>query len=273
MKRVFAILENLSIVPVLVTLVNSVAFYYLQGELPNILAIIALACICWCIYIVDGILDVTKFEYESIANRHLFIKKHQFNLSVLIVAILFINVVLLFFHTKEVLLFGSFTASLVLIYLTLINKFQRFRLKKELYMPIIFTLATVGIPLFQKTSINLSSWILAFIFYILTFQNALIISWFEHEFSENKKNIFNSINKKTGKRIINYSNIVLIAIYMIFFSNGTEFKNLLALLYMTIGLMASFCITQSSKLKNTYRLILDSLLLIPFILLIFYFWL
>jgi hypothetical protein len=271
MKKVLEIIENLSIVPVLVALIHSLVFYYLQGDKPNLLAIITLICICWVIYMLDGILDNTKFSSESISKRHLFIKKHQFNISAFIISLLLINCILLFFQKKEVLLFGCFTAFYVVIYFIFINKFQSFRLRKEWFMPIIFTLATVGIPLYQKTSINLSSWVLAFLFFLLAIQNALAISWFEQHFSESKKNIFNTIQTKTGKLFINYTNIILIAVYIVFFSNGSEFKNLVALVYMCMGLMASFCLTQASKIKNNFRLVLDSLLLLPFILLIIYF--
>jgi hypothetical protein len=271
MKKVISFFENLSIVPVLVAIVNGYAFYKLQGDQVNVMALFALASICWSIYILDGIFDNTKFEYESLSGRHLFIKKHQFNLSGVVIGIVVINIVLLFFQKKEVLQFGVFTASWVVLYLTSINKFKRFRLRKELFMPLIFALASCGIPIFQKTSVNLSTWILTILFFLLTLQNAFIISWFENNYGENKKTIFQTIRLKTGKRVINYINIILIAFYLIFFANGSEFKNQLALVYMCIGLGASFCLTQSPKLSISYRIVLDSLLLLPFVLLIFYF--
>ncbi len=270
MKIAFTFIQNISVLPVLVAVINSAAFYKLQNEKINIAGICVLGIICWIVYIYDGLKDITLHPTESQSSRHQFILKNQFNLSVLLIALGTIVLVLLFFQNKSLLYFGAFTGLLLVLYLFLIQKKSYFRMRKEFLMPLVFTIAVCGVPLAQKSSINLSSWVLSIFFLILCLQNAFLTSWFENRNRHKTVNIYVEISSKAGIRVVNFSMVFLILCFVIFFANGQEFKNGLALMYMIAGMLVSFSATKADFMQKKYNTILDALLLLPFFLILFF---
>ena len=263
-------IENLSLAPVLVAVVNSAAFYLLQNDSINGLALLILGLICWIVYMYDGLRDIIRFPAESTSSRHLFIQKHQFNISILVIAACILSIILLFFQNKDLIFFGSTTAIFLAIYLFLVNKSLSFRIRKEYFMPIIFTMAVCGVPMAQKTSINLSTWVLAGLFFILALQNTFLSSWFENRQNPNAVNIYNKISPKTGLRFVNLCNVIFIFSFIVLFSNGKELKNGLAFIYLLISLLVSFSASKADLLQKHYRILLDILLLLPLFLILFH---
>ena len=251
---------------VLASCICCIAFYKLPfgHSLVNYSAILLLGCVLWSIYILDRILDnQDKNHFKS--ERHEFHKRNQFILQCIVLGLILISLSLAVFQKMEVLLFGSLISSIVLLYFLLINKTTNGKYFKEILMPIIYCLAVVGIPFVEKSSINLSEWILAFIFFNLILQNILFFSFKEYSEKVNLENICSIIKPNKIRKAINYLGALNIFLVIFFFSGQLDYTQKLAWIFLIVSISMSIILSLPSEyLKNEkYRWIIDGLLFLP----------
>jgi hypothetical protein len=269
MKKISYGVQSLSILPVLVSFIIGYSFAVLQYESPNYLSLITLALTVHLIYLVDGLLDVTFFDKELLSTRHQFIKEHFFNISIYALALTLVLLILIFFLPLRTLYFGIFLAILVLIYLFLICKFPKVRPSKEFLMPPLFCLGILAASAINFSSINASTYVLIFMLLLLVVQNALIISGYEHRENASSTNIYRLLKPKNAGYLINMAAIFNLFTYVLLFSNGIAYKNMLALNLLLISLVASYFYAKNS-FASSYRLLFDALFCTPVVLFLFF---
>jgi Na+/H+ antiporter NhaD/arsenite permease-like protein len=264
--QVFKIFVNSSLNVVIASCICCVAFFKLPfgNSSINYASILLLGSISWIIYILDRIFDNQKSN-DIKSERHEFHKKNQFVLQFIVLGLILVSFCLLVFQKREVLFFGLFIGCLVILYFFIINKTAKGKYFKEIFMPIIYCLAIVGIPFIEKTSINFSEWILALVFFNIIFQNTLFFSVKEYSEDVNLENICAILPPIKLRRTINYLGAINIFLVIFFFSGPFNYTQKLAWLFLLISISISFLLSLPGKyLKNeNYRWIVDGLLFLP----------
>jgi len=211
---------------------------------PDRVTLITLGICTWFIYLTDRLLDIIHTEKEELTHRHSFIAKHQYNIQVLTIALGLAGSFLCFFMPLHVLFPGIAIALCMGGYFFLINKTGQittfFTHTKEIAVTIIYTAAVVGIPLYNRSSLNLSDWILAACFLLIVFQNLITFSLFEHLDNPENHNIVRFTGKKAAKRVINFIALVVIFTAIFLFSGGAGYTNKVALIEVLMTLTLSF---------------------------------
>ncbi|UBM58830.1 hypothetical protein LAG90_18705 [Marinilongibacter aquaticus] len=205
-------------------------------------SLILLGVTTWLIYILDRLLDLRIYPNDFSA-RHAFHAKYQFNLSVLSVALFIIALVLCFLIPKIEFLFGLGLFVLLLGYFIVLNKILKnvsLQWIKEPITAISYAIAVVGTAFVNKTSINLSEWVLGGMLFLVASQNLLIFSYFERM---NHKEVDNSVSfygRNTSLRLIRGIGMLVLFLGITLFYGGWEFKNQVAALLVVMSQILSF---------------------------------
>lgn len=253
---------NLNVVAA--TMVCFVAFYKLPNNqhFVDYLSLAQLGLSCWAIYVLDRIKDnISKPEINT--ERHQFHYNHQFILQILMIAAILVSIVITFFQPLNLVIYGFLVTLLSVFYLYFIS--AKLPYLKEIFMPFIYSLAVVGVPFVLSSSISLSSWILGIMFLGITIQNTFSFSFFEYIENESSDNICLKIGSRNTRKVINYITAVNIFVVIFFFSNQTNYPNLLGFVLVTISLANSLIVAAAPKFKNNYRWLIDGLLFLPLI--------
>jgi hypothetical protein len=258
----FLVLSNLSVV--VATAVCFVSFAKLpNGQAFNDYLSLAQLCLtCWAIYIFDRLKDNVSSE-EITTERHQFHFKYQFILQILMISAVTISVVMAFFQPTKLIVYGLILGIFVLIYLYYIT--QRWPFLKEIFMPLIYTLAVVGVPFTLNSSISFSSWLLGFMFFGAILQNSLSFSYFETIVDKNIQNLTTKMGEKASRRVINLIAAFQIFVVIIFFSSQAYYPNLLSFVLVFISITTSLVVANSALFQKNYRWVIDALLFLPLV--------
>lgn len=250
--KIFRLIYLSSLHVALATGVCAAAFFELTGSTPRAqwLSLLQIVLVCWLIYILDRILDVIRGNTST--ERHRFHFENQYNLQVLAIALVFTDIFLLFFQTKEVILYGVLIATAVVLYLAVVV--PRYPGVKDYIMPLIYLSAVVGVPFVTASSITLSAWLAAFMFALLVFQNLTAFAYFEK-------------GKNSKRKTVTLLGAVNLFLFILFFSGNWEFVNRLAFVLTLISVFYSFIINNEKRFSVRYRWIMDILLFLPLLIL------
>jgi hypothetical protein len=179
------------------------------------------------------------------------------------IAAVSISIAIAFFQPIQLTIYGFLIILLTCFYLYFVS--PKFPFLKEFFMPIIYSLAVVGVPFVLNSSISLSSWILGIMFFGITIQNTFSFSFFENLKKESLDNICKKIGTTNTRKVINYITAFNIFVVIFFFSNQTNYPNLLGFVLVFISLATSLVVAAAPKFRNNYRWIIDGLLFLPLI--------
>ncbi|WP_367914849.1 hypothetical protein [Leadbetterella sp. DM7] len=222
-----------------------------RGSIPaHWVSLAQIVLVCWLIYILDRILDVVRGNTST--ERHRFHFENQYNLQLLAIALAAINIFLLFFQSREVIVYGVITGALVLLYLVWIV--PRYPKAKDYSMPLIYLAAVVGVPFVSAPSVTLSAWLIAFMFALLVFQNLTSFAYFEQ-------------GKASKRKTVTVMGALNLFLFIVFFSGSTEYVSRLALIFTGISVFYSFIINNEKRFSARYRWIMDGLLFLPLLIL------
>ncbi len=236
-------------------------------------SILLLGITTWTIYILDRILDLKVYP-KDFSERHAFHAKNQYNLSILLIALIVTGTILSFLIPYRVLLYGAALSLFLVIYFVILNKFMKnskFQWLKEPVTAIGYTLAVVGIAFVYQSSINLSGWVLAFLLFLVASQNLLVFSYFENLKNQEIKNSVSSFGAKWTLRFIRMIGVVTLLLVLILFSGGFGYPNRAAFVIALMSQVLSFLPSKSEYMihKSRYRWLGDGVFLLPVILLFF----
>lgn len=259
-KSLFTWLYLASFHVVLAVSVCIIAFFKLpDGHAPiNWWLVLLTSNSAWIIYILDRIIDNFSAETQN-TNRHIFHQKHQYTLQTAVVSLVIINISVLFFVSFEIIKLGIVALLLVGFYFLIVQKTKKGKYYKEFMMPIVFCVAICGVPFTNSSSINLSSWYLAFMFFLIVIQNLLAFSYFENIENPEIENVTNVIlPQKVRKYIFRLSGIIIF-ISIIFFTGGIEYSNKMALILASISILVSIIVSNPKyfSLNERYRWVID----------------
>lgn len=263
-KTFFQYISFSSLNVVAATLVCFIAFYKLPNNryFNDYLTLAQLGLTCWAIYILDRLRDNISSS-EIVTDRHKFHFEHQFMLQILLISSVAITAIIALFQPIILNVYGIILLTVVGFYVYFIS--PKYPILKELFMPVIYTAAVVGVPFVLNSSISFSSWILALMFLGIVIQNAFSFSYFESVEDQNSENICRKIGQKNTRKVINYTTSLNIFLVILFYGNQFHYPNMLSFVFVAISILTSLIVANSSKFRNNYRWIIDSLLFLPLI--------
>ncbi|MCP9769846.1 hypothetical protein EGI22_18225 [Lacihabitans sp. LS3-19] len=263
-KILFKYFNLSSLNVVFATVVCSIAFFKLPegSEFTDYKSIAQLAMACWAIYILDRLLDNIKDEVPE-TERHIFHKNNQYTLQIVFVSLVLVSLIILFFQPRQIIYFGLIVSGFVVFYFLVVSR--RWPLSKEWFMPAIYTAAVVGVPFTLSSSLNLSSWLLGFMLFLVVIQNSLSFSYFEYAENPKSQNICKKMSSNTVRKIINYTVSINLFIAIYFFGSELYYPNKLSFVLAAISLVTSLLVIFEKKFRTNYRWIIDGLLFLPLI--------
>ncbi|SOE23433.1 hypothetical protein SAMN06298216_3822 [Spirosomataceae bacterium TFI 002] len=225
----------------------------------------------WAIYLLDRLLDIRIYPPEF-SERHHFHFTNKRTLFVLLVILVVAGIVLCFFVDKKVLLYGICLSIGIGVYLFLLNSFLKkdhLQWVKEPSTAVFYTLAVVGVAFVTLPNIYLSSWILAFLFFLVVSQNLLLFSYFEFLQKPDNKNTVSYFGQKSSMKMIRWIGIAVLFFVIFFFTGEWNYNSKVAFLILLMSLILSFLPAKAQFfLQNErYRWIGDGVFLLPVILL------
>lgn len=251
-KKFLAFIDLISLNVVLATGVCAAAFFKLpDGRLvSDWVSLSQIMLSCWLVYILDRILDVLRNPAFPDTARHQFHFKHQYNLQIFAIALALMVFFLLVLQPLQILVYGSVLSAFIVFYLWfIVPKFPKL---KSLLMPLIYVAVVVGVPFVLASSINLSSWVVAFVFLIVVYQNLLTFDYFEDKIS-NAKN----------RKWVTYLGAFNLFIAISLFVGNSGYTNHLGCIFAAISLAYSFIINNETRFRDNYRWLMDGLLFLP----------
>lgn len=233
----------------------------------DIYSISLLGISTWIIYLLDRLLDLRIYPADF-SERHQFHYKKKRVLTGLLIFLAFLAFILCFFIPKAVLFYGIFLSIGIAIYLLLLNTFLKkeyLQWLKEPTTAIFYTLAIVGIAFIKLPNIYLSSWVLAFIFFLVVSQNLLVFSYFELLQVPQNKNTVSSFGQRWSEKLIKWISIVVLFLVIFFFTGEWNFNSKTAFLILLMSLVLSFLPAKARFFLQyeRYRWIGDGVFLLP----------
>lgn len=227
----------------------------------------------WSIYLLDRLLDVRIYPIDF-SERHEFHLRNKKALYVLLSVLLVSGGVLCFYIPKEVFFYGLTIALFIGVYLLVLNKFMKkdkLQWLKEPSTAICYSLAVVGVAFVTTPSIFLSSWVLAFLFFLVASQNLLIFSYFEFFQHPDSKNTVSTFGISLSGKLIRFIGVVVLFTVLFLYSDAWNYTNKVAVCIALMSLTLSFIPARKEYflIGDRYRWLGDGVFLYPLLLLLF----
>lgn len=265
-KSIFRFLEGSSILVPIIVGIYAIVFYKLCLLSPDYISIAQLMSASWCIYIFDGLFDNLNKTNTRLDLRHEYVQTHQFNLCILLIGLLVINIVLIFFQSKSIIIFGVIIIFLLALYFLALKNWQSFKYYKELFMPFIFVIAISAPAIITASSVTSSTYVLSILFLILIFINILSISYLEILKDENALNIAQKIKPNRLRKTVLLLSSVNLFMGLLLFTDG--YKAQVAYSIVLVSILNSLYISIFKEKHLHFKLIIDALLLFGIVLII-----
>lgn len=269
MKQAFKLWHLSSLNVALATAVCAAAFMKLPLGKTTLdwISLLQIFFSCWLVYILDRLLDVIRTDEVPNTPRHQFHFKHQYNLQVVGVALFCIVLFLLFFQKKEVIVYGTFLAAIVVFYLRfVVVKFPKL---KNLSIVAVYVAVVVGVPFVSISSVNASSWVVAGMFVVVVLQNLFSIVFYEIRTGEAEPNTLLFTNENKARKTVLLLASINVFVFIILYSSLQTYVDALAGIFAVVSLASSYIVSKEGRFTDSYRVVLDSLLFLPALVLFF----
>ena len=222
----------------------------------------------WIIYTLDHLLDIRNNQSNYLSPRHAFHKKHFRVISRTWIALLLLQVFLLFFLNLATLFLGiSLTAFVVVYYFILFFKREYLRIQKEVVIAVLYT---CGIFIPVVSAVRHVTWglVLCFVFIVLlALHNLWLISAYEKELDiqNNYPSAATSWNSSTLNRAINIIIGLETMIIFLFVITEVEWTTILLFVSMMTALAFITAFRFYFARYERYRIMADGVFLFPII--------
>lgn len=163
----------------------------------------------WWIYLTDHLIDGLKRKGDTQNPRHLFFYRNRILILILLTFLSLANICLiLFFLSRELIIFGVVTGSMVLIYLAGVRFIKTdiyYLFPKEMIVALLYTGGIWGSLFFIDIKDFNNDWLIPLIAYFLvTGSNLLIYSFYEQKTDREDKQItiFTAFGESRAKKIM-----------------------------------------------------------------------
>ena len=229
-------------------------------------SVVILGITVWLIYVLDRLLDNQKSSI-IFTERHLF---HQSNKRFLWFCVMICTAIcagLLFFTSLDIIEFGIVIALITGFYLLIVNQVSTenpFQHYKEPLTAFVYTAAVWGTASLHH--LDMITYFLGFVFFLITFQNLLLFSFFELENFPETNNLAQFLGKKSSKNIIFGIFLVIIVLggfSFVILAKNYQYKVLLVEILMSFCLILITYFQSFTRQNERFRWLGDGIFLLP----------
>ena len=229
-------------------------------------SVIILGISVWLIYVLDRLLDNQKGAL-IFTERHLF---HQSNKRFLWFCVMICTAIcagLLFFIPFDIIKFGIVIALMTGIYLLIVNQVSienAFQHYKEPLTAFVYTAAVWGTA--SINHLDMVTCFLGFVFFLITFQNLLLFSFFELKNFPETNNLAQFLGKKSSKNIIFGIFLVIIVLggfSFVILAKNYQYKVLFLEVLMSFCLVLITHFQSFTRQHDSFRWLGDGIFLLP----------
>jgi 4-hydroxybenzoate polyprenyltransferase len=227
-------------------------------------AFISLGLTVWIIYTADHLLDARKIHAPASTERH---RYHQKNFSTLLYLLLFavlIDLIFVFLLRRVVFQWGLVLSGFVIVYF-LIQKYLKYL--KELIVALLFSVGVLlpALSLAHEPPVT-SDFLLITQFVLTALLNLLLFSWYDrdNDRQDKRESVVTLLGDKKATNVISATfilNGVLMAGSILFFPYLVS--RVLIIFFMDAILLWIFIQPQHFKVEDRFRLMGDSIFLLP----------
>jgi len=244
----------------------------LHTSLPWVYWIILPLCV-WIIYTSDHLLDAAKLKENALMERHAFHFKYRRSLTIVLGLTTVLTICLILSHlTKNMILFGCCTLFVVVVYL-LTNHFANRVFKffpREIIVAAGYIAGTWGIPLMTKYPfINRTELTTLLSYFLIILCIPLLYSMYEYE--ADKSGGFISFATTFGIKITGIAVWIFLTVSIgisLFAMMQSHHGYNLMMIAMAAYLLPVLSFQKKLIRNENYRVISDSVNMLPFLLLI-----
>ena len=266
MKAVLQAYRFLNVVSVDVALgavVCAMFFGHIFGTQPTLAGLLSLGISVWMIYSADHLMDAYALGKEASTRRHRLHQKKFLTMSLLLGLAAIVNVMLLVYLRRPVLIWGLCLATIVFIYLMLHQYINPF---KELLVSILYS-GGVLLPALSLHAgpVSLSEKLLVATFVITALINLILFSWFEweHDLMDKRLSLVTRFGERSARSMIWLLYGVQMLLFALIADEGTKLSELSCIATMNLILLIIFVAPARFKHDDQYRLVGDSIFLLP----------
>lgn len=261
LKKLYKLLNILSLDIVAGAVICALFFAKVFSVVVLPFGLATLGLTVWIIYTTDHLFDAVSIKKEASTERHRFHQRYFNILLVCVVIVLILDSVLIFYIRPQVFKWGLILGCAVGLYL-LVQRYLKFL--KEIFVACMYT-AGILLPSITITDLNLTyfHWIMIAQFALLALGNLLIFSWFDidQDWKDNQHSFVTVFGKGVTEKIIW---ILLVLNFIIGLAVVYEYViPEIILLLMNAGLFFLFFFRKRYQQNDVYRIIGDSVFLIP----------
>lgn len=271
-----SLLEFLQILSIDVVL-GTLAIGYMATKLLNVTVApywwLILPLAVWFVYSMDHIIDSAKNKGEAVIYRHryYYLNRKPIILMIVLTGLITIVLSLLYLDTQIVIL-GLFLSVFIACYFALIYFLKRkrsFFLQKELIIAFVYTSGIFMAPLFWYGLLPpFSVMVVIFNIFILAWFEGIMISWFDYndDIKDGHTSFTVIMGKKNTRRFLILGHMIvemIIIVVLIMIPVSIVFYTLVITFIMNLLLGIIIIFPESFTRNNYYRLIGESVFLLP----------
>jgi 4-hydroxybenzoate polyprenyltransferase len=272
MKIVLKIYRFLNLVSVDVAcgaVVCSAFFAHLFKVQPRPAGLLALGISVWIIYSADHLMDAYLLDREASTMRHRFHQRYFRPIASLLVLATIVNVILILYVRRPILIGGLVLAALIFPYLIVQKYIHPF---KELLVSVLYS-GGVLVPALalHVNPVSLAVMLLVVNFTITALINLIMFSWYEWEQDQidDRVSIVSLLGKSNTKIVIWVLYLIQIVLFLVVMREGTVPFALLTMVVMNAMLLIIFVYPEIFRDDDKYRLVGDSVFILPLLHILF----
>lgn len=267
--QAYRFLNMISVDVAVGAVVCAMFFAHIFRTQPTLAGLLSLGISVWIIYSVDHLLDVYGLGKDASTRRHRLHQQKFITMSLVLALAGIVNAVLILYLRKPVLIWGLCLAAMVFVYLMFHKYINPF---KELLVSLLYS-GGVMLPALSlhAGSVSLSEKLLVATFVITALINLVLFSWFEweHDLKDKRLSLVTRFGERNARRMIWSLYVIQLFLFAFIFHEGTSLPELSCIAAMNLILLIIFVAPASFKDDDQYRLVGDSIFLLPVLYILF----
>jgi len=242
----------------------SVFFGQILNVQPKLYSLASLGLSVWIIYTTDHLLDAAKQKAEASLQRHLFHQRNYKIIMIVLVAVILIDILLLFYLHPSIIKSGILLSVMIIFYLTLQQRLGPF---KEIVVALLYS-AGVLLPNWSlSTSHSDSMFVLIGSFTLTALINLVIFSWYDwiHDLTDNHPSLVTFFGRSMTKKILVGLFTIQFAFLVVLMNVSTYQKEVVVLTVMNLPLLILFLFPGKFQCEDRQRFGGDIIFLFPLV--------
>lgn len=242
----------------------SIFFAQILNVQPQLYSLASLGLSVWIIYTTDHLLDAAKQKGEASVQRHLFHQRNYKVILIVLVAVILLDILLLFYLRPSVLKSGILLSVMIIVYLTLQQRLGPF---KEIVVALLYSAGVLLPTLSLSASLSDSIFVLIGSFTLTALINLVIFSWYDwmHDLTDNHPSLVTFFGRSMTKKILAALFTIQLTFLIVLMNISTYQKEVVVLIVMNLPLLMLFLFPGKFQSEDRQRFGGDIIFLFPLV--------